>query len=182
VPDLAARGGPLLGRAGGDLQRQGGLAEAGISKGAAYVHRNRWPAFAARWNAAVEAGYAGIETGLLEQAGNSFSAPGPPPPGPLPPMSVDQALHLLHMPKHKVAGLGGRPGRAERLPKMEDVRRSIARTIEAVDRARGRSDADKARQRREWELRRRRRYGNSKKSGEAPLRGDGRSRDGNQLP
>lgn len=128
--------------------------EAGVSKGAIYTHRKRWPAFARRWEAAVEDGYARIEMALVENGCNLFSAPEPPPEAPIPPMSVDQAIHLLHMHKHQVHGLGKRPGLTGRRPTLAEVAPSILRKVEAIKRARGVSAADKARDEREWARRR----------------------------
>jgi hypothetical protein len=135
------------------------LAEAGMSKGAAYTHRKRWPAFAARWDAAVETGYARIEIGLLEQAGNLFSSAELPddilPDAPMAEMTVDQAMQLLHMHKNQVHGIGRAPGKWPQPPRpVEYYRASIMRKIEAITRARELSEEDKARDREEWARRR----------------------------
>jgi hypothetical protein len=54
-------------------------------------------------------------------------------------MRADAAIHLLHMQKNKVLGLGMAPGRRWRAagpPKLEEVRDSIRRKVEAIIRAR----------------------------------------------
>ena len=50
-------------------------------------------------------------------------------------MTVDHAIHLLHMHKNAVKGIGGRPGQQHsRRIDMEKVRASIRRKIEAIAR------------------------------------------------
>ena len=67
-------------------------------------------------------------------------------------MTVDHAIHLLHMHKHQVHGLGGRPGLRAREPGIEEVRASILRKVEAIER----HDARRlVRDRKEWARRRR---------------------------
>jgi hypothetical protein len=128
--------------------------EAGVSKGAIYTHRKRWRAFAEKWDAAIDEGYARIEIGLVENACNLFSAPELPPELPLPPMSVEQAIHVLHMHKYQVRQLGKRPGLRARPPTLEEVAPSIIRKVEAIKRARGLSEAEMEEAKRDWALRR----------------------------
>lgn len=111
-------------------------AEVGLTPASAYNHRNRWPAFARRWDEAVELGYTLLEFALIEAAGNIFSGEGPVAPGPvaLGEIAVDQAIHLLHMHQHKVHGLGKRPGLRAREPDIDDVRAEILRKIAAIER------------------------------------------------
>lgn len=129
-------------------------AEVGMWPPSAYNHRNQWPAFARRWDAAIETGYVRIEAALVAHAGNIFSDDEIACDAPMPPMTVDQALHLLHMHKHAVKGIGWRPGRRGRDPTMEEVHKSVMRKIEAIERGEGVSAADKARDAREWAARR----------------------------
>ena len=99
-------------------------AEVGLSAASAYNHRLRWPAFARRWDEAVELAYTLIEFALIEAAGN-FPANradepiGPGPVGAVRGMTVDHAIHLLHMHKRQARGIGKRPGRVAREPSME---------------------------------------------------------------
>lgn len=126
-------------------------AEVGLTPASAYGHRRRWPAFGARWKAAVEEGYAQLEMGLIECAGNFLSGEDLPDAAPLTEMTVGHALHLLHMHKHEVRQIGRRPGRRARLPDIEEVRLVILRRVEAIKRH------DKrrlARERQEWARRR----------------------------
>jgi len=108
---------------------------AGKSKGSAYTHRRRWPAFARRWAAAEETGYARVEMALLE---NLLSTPELPPECPMPPMSVDQALQLLRLHQSQVRSAGRAPGRRPRTRTFEELRPAIVRKLEIVLRARKR--------------------------------------------
>jgi hypothetical protein len=129
-------------------------AEIGMTAASAYGHRRRWSAFARRWNEAVELGYTRIECGLIEAAGNMLSGEGLPDVEPLRGMTVDHAIHLLHMHKHQVHGLGKRPGLPAREPDIEDVRAEILRKVAAIERGRARGEAALARDREEWAQRR----------------------------
>jgi hypothetical protein len=116
-------------------------AEVGLSAASAYNHRNRWPAFARRWAEAVKLGHALLELALIEAAGNLFSGTAPVVPSRVGPVGLvreitaDQAIHLLHMHKNEVHGLGKPPGRARRRPDPDAMRASILRKIEAIERA-----------------------------------------------
>lgn len=78
--------------------------------------------------------------------------------GDAPPITVAEALQLLHMHKHAVRGVGGRPGAVERAPDWEAVRASILRKIERIERSRDaearRGPAVLAGDAREWARRR----------------------------
>ena len=137
--------------------------EVGMTPASAYNHRNRWPAFARRWDAAVEEGYVRLEAGLIHAAGNFLSGEELPVPsedegpealadsGRLTGMTVDHAIHLLHMHKHQVHRIGGRPGLRAREPDIEEVRADILRKVAAIKRA----DARRlARDQEEWARRR----------------------------
>ena len=115
------------------------MAQVGMSKGAAYSHRKRWPAFARKWDEAVWMAYDRLEEALALRAENLFSDPEHPPLAPIPPMTVDQAIHLLHMHKHQVHGVGKRPGARWRPPPtLEAQKPSILRKLSAfANRRRG---------------------------------------------
>jgi hypothetical protein len=131
-------------------------AEVGLSATSAYEHRKRWPAFAARWDAAVAEGYARIEIALLENGANLFSSPDlPDAANGVGPVSAEQAIHLLHMHKHQVLGIGKAPGKRWRRPRtLDEMRGSIMRKIEAIRNAEHLGEADKARDREEYARRR----------------------------
>lgn len=115
-------------------------AAVGLTPASAYNHRNRWPAFARRWDEAVRLGYVLLEAALVEAAGNLFSGREPAVPetdGPVAAVreiSCGQAIHLLHMHKHQVHGIGKRPGRMPRPLDPERMRESILRKIAAIER------------------------------------------------
>lgn len=126
-------------------------AAVGMHSSSAYDHRRRWPAFAGRWRAAVEQGYVQLECGLIEAAGNFLSGEELPDAAPLTGMTVDHAIHLLHMHRHAVMGIGKPQASRARAPDIEDVRAEIRRKVDAIKRH------DKARlerDRKEWARRR----------------------------
>jgi hypothetical protein len=130
-------------------------AAAGMTAASAYNHRKRWRGFARRWDEAEEEGALRIEGALLEIGANLFSEPDVPAEVPIVGMTADHAIHLLHMHKHKLHGLGRAPGKGWRPPKsFEEVRPGIARKVEAIIRMRGLSEEAKARDREEFARRR----------------------------
>ncbi|MCW3847026.1 hypothetical protein OF829_07220 [Sphingomonas sp. LB-2] len=131
----------------------------GLTAASAYAHAKRWQGFAERWREAVEIGYLRIEAGLLAQAdGNPFSDREVDPEVAMPPMTVAQALQLLHMHKREVRGIGGRPGVSGPPPSFEAVKPGILRKLErfqASIEARGLVDPEtQAADAREWARRR----------------------------
>lgn len=96
-------------------------AEVGLWPPSAYNHRHRWPEFARAWDEAVETGYVRIEAALVEHGRLSFGPREEAPELAMPPMTFDQALHLLHMHKHQVRKVGKRPGLRERVMTPEEA-------------------------------------------------------------
>lgn len=131
-------------------------AEVGMTAASAYAHRKRWRAFAERWDDAVWIAYMRLENALFSNAANLFSSPELPVEMAMPPMSVEQVIHLMHMHKHQVHGLGRAPGVREppRPKTLDEVRPSILRKFSAFMAAREMSAADKERDRREYAARR----------------------------
>ena len=134
-------------------------AEVALTPASAYNHRKRWAAFARRWDEALEIGYVQLEFGLIQAACNLFSAGNEADPedrrpvevGPIRAMTAAHAIHLLHMHKHAVRGIGKRPGLRAREPDIEDVRAELLRKAAAMERAdKARFDRD----REEWARRR----------------------------
>jgi hypothetical protein len=123
--------------------------EAGVSKGAIYSHRRRWPAFAQRWDEAVEEGGLMLELALIGHARNPFARRELPPAVPTPPMSADDCFHNLYMHKRRLTGLGGQPGRRGRPPDIAEVTAKIVRIADAITRGRGVDAAARARSERE---------------------------------
>ena len=117
-------------------------ADVGLSPASAYYHRHRHQGFRTAWDQAIEIGYDKIEAALIETAcvsleGAPFAADAP-----LPPMSVADAIHLLHMHKHAIRGTGKRPGRVRKRRTLDDpaIRAGIVRKLEMVERMRDRKD------------------------------------------
>lgn len=121
-------------------------AEVGMTAASAYAHRKRWPAFAARWDEAVEIAYMRLEDALLANATNLFSSPQLPVEIALPPMTVEQVIHIVHMHKHSVLGLGRAPGvdGPPRPKTLDEVRPAILKKWSAALREREKSPADRA--------------------------------------
>jgi hypothetical protein len=129
-------------------------AEIGMTAASAYGHRKRWPRFAALWDEAVEEGYARLELALVENGCNLFSRSELPSDVPIKGMTAEQAIHLLHMHKYQVRGIGKAPGLPERQPTFDEVGAYFARTLGARERAATIDARTKARDRREWARRR----------------------------
>ncbi|HEY7811570.1 MAG TPA: hypothetical protein VIA98_14480 [Allosphingosinicella sp.] len=123
------------------------LAEVGKSKGSAYQHRKRWPAFARTWDHVLAEAHAALEVALFQNAENLFSTPDYVPETVIRDMGVRDAIHLLHMQKNKVYNIGrGPPGKRWRRPRtIEEVRESILKKLEAIARARETDPEDMAR-------------------------------------
>lgn len=108
--------------------------EAGHGLSSAYCYRKRSNAFAERWDEALTIGYHRLEFALLERLGSTEYWPQIDGDAPIPPMRADEAIHLLWMHKKRVYEVGNLPGRKPRLPKLDDVRASILRKIEIIER------------------------------------------------
>lgn len=131
------------------------IAAVGKSKGSAYGHRKRWPAFAKLWDQVLEEAYACLEVALFQNAENLFSTPDYVPETVIRDMRVDDAMQLLHMHKHKVHGIGGPTGQRWRPPpRLEDVAPGIMRKVQAIISARDRDPEEMARRERAYAARR----------------------------
>ena len=131
------------------------LAEVGKSKGSAYTHRKRWPAFAKLWDDVLGEAYAALEISLMQNACNLFSAREYVPETVIREMTAADAIHLLHCQKNKVLGIGKAPGKSWRRPRtLDEVRESILTKLEAIERSRGLSQEALAARERDWAKRR----------------------------
>ncbi len=108
-------------------------AEIGLTMTAAYNHRRRWPAFAKAWDEAIETGYTHLETELVLAGCNLFSDHQPAVPSQLSGMTAAEAVHLLHMHKFKVHGIGKGPHPQLRSPLPEATAR-LRKVLVAVAR------------------------------------------------
>ncbi len=135
-------------------------AEVGMTAASAYGHRGRWPAFAKRWDEAIELGSIQLEFALVAHCCNPFSARDLPE---LPTVEIgeapiriafEEAMAGLYMHQHEVYGLGGRPGRLPKARPFEETVRVIMRKVEAVELGARLSEAEKAKAEREFAWRR----------------------------
>jgi hypothetical protein len=112
-------------------------AAAGLSVASAYNRRNKWNGFRARWDTALETGYVRLEMALIENACDLMSGVEPSFDAPMPPMRVQDAIHLLYLHRPAICRTGRRPGRAMmKLPDIEVVRAEILRKVAVINRAR----------------------------------------------
>lgn len=105
---------------------------AGFTTPTVYDHRRRRPEFAARWQVALEQGYARLELALLEAANESMAGRPFDADRPIPTMTVDQALSVLRAHRLAVRGVGHAPGRPARRRGLDEVRASILQKVRAI--------------------------------------------------
>jgi transposase-like protein len=109
-----------------------------ISTTALYTRRQREPAFAEAWAAAVRGGYLDVEALLIENAKAVLSnAPRPRRRGRLTDdLSVADAINILKL--HRASAKGGAPQRYDwraAEPDIEEVRAEVLRKVAAMERA-----------------------------------------------
>jgi hypothetical protein len=105
----------------------------GFSGCALYYRRRRDPAFAQRWQAALETGYARIETLLVQRAIEALEGFAPDPDSAvLAPKSFNEARQMLG--HHRAAVQGGPRSRRQwaRPRSLDEVRDSILRKLAAI--------------------------------------------------
>ena len=119
----------------GSCNVKAACAEVGLSPASAYNHRARWAGFAERWDAAVEEGYDRLATAIVASAGAMLGDADMLPDPALTVTSVDQAIQALRLHKAQVTGDGRRPGRWQRPRSLNEVRGSIVKKLEAIQRA-----------------------------------------------
>lgn len=108
-----------------------------------YRQRRLRPEFAARWQAALEQGYARLEIALVEAANDTLEGLEFDSERPIPKMSVEQAMNVLRAHRNEVRGSGeAGPGRHARRPTLEEVRASIEKKVRAIKAARSVSADD----------------------------------------
>ena len=105
----------------------------GFSKFTVYKRRRVDPAFAARWQAALEQGYARLEMLLVRRATEALEGDPPDPGAPFPDMSVKDAIAILQLHRVSVKGEGARlPGWRARPRSLDEMRESILKKLEAI--------------------------------------------------
>lgn len=112
-------------------------AQTGVGTTSVYRRRRLRADFAAKWQAALEQGYARLEMGLVEAAikalkGGKFDAERP-----APRMSAETALKVLQLHRAAVLGVGRKSGWRAPVKPIEHYRESILRKIAAIKAARG---------------------------------------------
>jgi hypothetical protein len=111
-------------------------AAAGFTRFTTYKRRRRDPGFAKRWQAALEQGYARIETLLVQRAIEVLEGFEPDPDTPIPVMTVKDAQSLLGVHRRSVEG-GPRSRREWARPRsLDEMRDSILRKLEVIEAAR----------------------------------------------
>ncbi|MDQ3145183.1 MAG: hypothetical protein M3Q57_09970 [Pseudomonadota bacterium] len=109
--------------------------EAGFSTPTVYRLRQKSPQFAERWQVALEHGYARLELEVLGVAVDSITDAQYDDKRPIPRMTVDQVMNVLRAHRNEVRGDGkAGPGRTAPQRRLDDVRASIIRKIEAIER------------------------------------------------
>jgi len=108
----------------------------GFSREAIYKRRRHDPAFAERWQAALEQGYARIEMLLVQRATDALEGIAPDPDTPLAEMSVRDAVTILQLHRASVKGEGRAPGWRARPRSLDEMRDSILAKLEAIAPAR----------------------------------------------
>ena len=112
--------------------------EAGFTCMTPYYHRRKDPAFAERWDAALDQGYARLELELVRTANDYLAGFDVDDGRPLRDMTVREAIAILGKHRARSAGKDGRHARFEARPRsLAEVRDSILAKIEAFDRAHG---------------------------------------------
>jgi hypothetical protein len=125
-------------------------AAVGLSVASAYNHRARWHAFAESWDAALATGYARIEAALIhaatamvrvDQAAGAADEIECVPDLSITGMTVDAAIQLLWLHQKQVKDAGRWPGPRDEKPDIEEVRASILRKIDRIERQAAREKA-----------------------------------------
>jgi hypothetical protein len=108
--------------------------EVGFSRPALYQQRRNSLAFAEKWQAALEQGYANLEMELVRTANESLADVVIGSERPIPKMSVKEAIIILAQYRQVASnGAGRRPGWQPRVRSIEEVRDSITRKINAIE-------------------------------------------------
>ena len=117
----------------------------GFSDTAIYKRRMRDPGFAAAWAQALEQGYAKLEAMLIENATESLRRKPIAADRPPPAVGFNDAPNLLKL--HRATARGGAPqnyGWRKQARDIEEVRASILRKMDALDRTEARKAAETA--------------------------------------
>ena len=109
--------------------------QVGFATPTVYRMRRMRPDFAARWQVALEQGYARLEMELLRAATDTLDDRPFDESRPIPKMTVEQAINVLRAHRGEVRGGDGRgPGATARRRTLDEVRASIEKKIAAIER------------------------------------------------
>jgi hypothetical protein len=112
-------------------------AAVGFTAFTVYRQRRMRADFAAKWQAALEQGYARLEMALVEAANDSLAGVTFDADRPIPKMSVEQAMNVLRAHRNEVRGDGQKgPGNPGGPPRLEEVRARIEKKVRAIKAAR----------------------------------------------
>jgi len=107
--------------------------EAGVSHTTVYRHRRKRPEFAAKWQEALEQGYARLEMVALEGAIAALQGAGPDASRPIAGMSAETAIRLLTLHRAAVTGVGKKSGWQRPRRSIEEAQASILAKLEAIE-------------------------------------------------
>ncbi|MCY7271487.1 MAG: hypothetical protein LH485_05470 [Sphingomonas bacterium] len=109
-------------------------AAAGFSANTAYNHRRCDPAFARKWQAALDQGYARLEMELVRHASSMVENFEVDPDAPFKQMTMREAIHLLALHRRHQ----GQPAAAlsRQVRPLDEVRDSILRKLDAIEQLR----------------------------------------------
>lgn len=108
--------------------------QADVSHTTVYRQRRLRADFAGKWQAALEQGYARLEMALLRSAADTMEGIAFDGDRPIPPMSPETALAVLRHHRPSVTGEGRNSGWRAPPPRLEEVRASISRKLDAIER------------------------------------------------
>lgn len=109
----------------------------GFTSFTVYRQRRMRPEFAAKWQLALDQGYARLEMALVQAAIDTIEGVEFDSDRPIPRMTAAEALNVLRAHRNEVRGNGrGGPGRRGRPPTLEEVRSSIEKKVRAIKAAR----------------------------------------------
>jgi hypothetical protein len=108
---------------------------AGFSVNAVYSRRRRDPGFAARWLHARQQCVARLDLLLIRSAEAALEGRQPDAEAPLPPVSVAEAIAIVKMYGERAGGERRHRDWRARPRELEEVRASILRKLEAIERA-----------------------------------------------
>lgn len=107
---------------------------ADVSHNTVYRQRRSRADFAAKWQAALEQGYARLEMALLRSAADTMEGIAFDSDRPIPPMSPETALAVLRHHRPSVTGEGKKSGWRAPAKRLDEVRASIMRKLDAIER------------------------------------------------